>query len=200
MKSHVENGMSKPKVLALAGSTRSASFNRQLVSLAAAMAIDDGADVTLIDLCEFVMPLYDGDLEEKDGIPKNANRLYDFFRSHDALLLSSPEYNGSISGVLKNAIDWVSRPREGDAPLAAFTGKVAGVMSASPGGLGGLRGLVHVRAILGNLGMIVLPEQVAVGKAHEAFNDAGSLKDERTSGMLEAMVASVVSTTERLNA
>ena len=200
MNSQMENGMSKPKILAMAGSTRSASFNKKLVSLAAAMATEEGADVTLLDLHEFAMPLYDGDLEEKDGLPDNANRLYELFMSHDALLLSSPEYNGSISGVLKNAIDWVSRPREGDAPLAAFTGKVAGLMAASPGGLGGIRGLVHVRAILGNLGILVLPEQVAVAKAHVAFNDDGSLKDERTSGMLKAMLTSVVSTTESLKA
>ena len=169
--------MSKPRILALAGSTRSGSFNKKLVSHAAALVTEAGADVSLIDLRDFDMPLYDGDLEETAGLPANANRLYDLFRSHDALLLSSPEYNGSFSGVLKNAIDWVSRPREGDVALAAFTGKIAGLIAASPGGL---RGLVHVRAVLSNLGMLVLPDQVAVAKAHGAFNDDGSLMDEST--------------------
>ena len=191
--------MSKPRILALAGSTRSESFNKKLVSHASALATEAGADVSLIDLREFDMPLYDGDLEESTGLPENANRLYDLFKSHDALLLSSPEYNGSISAVLKNAIDWVSRPREGDVALAAFSGKIAGLMAASPGGLGGLRGLAHVRAVLSTLGMLVLPSQVAVAKVHEAFNDDGSLKDERTSGMLRELVGAVVRTTDRLN-
>lgn len=190
--------MPQTKVLAFAGSTRTESFNKRLVAAAAEMAEQHRAEVTRIDLRDFPLPLYDGDLEDADGIPEEAMKLYELLKSHHAILLASPEYNSSISAVLKNAIDWVSRPREGEAPLAAFSGKVAGLLSASPGQLGGLRGLVHVRAILGNIGVLVIPEQVAVGQAHEAFSPDGELKDEKLAARVESMVASLVSTTARL--
>jgi NAD(P)H-dependent FMN reductase len=169
----------KPKILAFAGSTRSDSFNKKLVKIAASGAKDAGADVTVIDLRDFTMPLYDGDLEQKEGLPSNARKLKDLMISHHGFLISSPEYNSSISGVLKNTIDWTSRPTEGEPPLACFQGKVAGLMSASPGALGGLRGLVHVRSILGNIGVLVTPHQVAISKAHEAFDADGALKDKK---------------------
>ena len=140
--------MAKPKILAFAGSTRTDSFNKKLVKIAATGAMEGGADVTVIDLRDFAMPLYDGDLEQQQGLPSTARNLKDLMLSHQGFLISAPEYNSSISGVLKNTIDWVSRPSEGEEPLACFKGKVAGIMSTSPGGLGGLRGLVHVRAIL----------------------------------------------------
>lgn len=171
--------MTKPRILAFAGSTRTDSFNKKLVKIAAAGARDAGADVTIIDLRDFTMPLYDGDLEQKEGLPSNALNLKDLMKSHNGFLISSPEYNSSISGVLKNTIDWASRQSEGEQPLACFQGKVAGIMSASPGALGGLRGLVHVRSILGNIGVLVTPYQVAVSKAHEAFGADGSLKDKK---------------------
>lgn len=190
--------MSQPRVLAFAGSTRTNSFNKQLVAVAAEMARQQGADVTELDLRDFPLPLYDGDLEDSDGAPENATNLYELLKSHDAILLSSPEYNSSISGVLKNAIDWVSRPRDGERPLAAFSGKIAGLLSASPGQLGGLRGLVHVRAIFGNIGVLVIPEQVAIGTAHEAFSADGALNDEKLSARVDGLVASLVSTTARL--
>jgi NAD(P)H-dependent FMN reductase len=175
-KNHI---LTKPKILAFAGSTRTDSFNKKLVKIAAAGARDAGADVTMIDLHDFAMPLYDGDLEQKEGLPSNALKLKDLMKSHHGFLVSSPEYNSSISGVLKNTIDWASRQSEGEQPLACFQGKVAGIMSASPGALGGLRGLVHVRSILGNIGVLVTPYQVAVAKAHEAFSTDGSLKDKK---------------------
>src|SRR5574340_1703531 len=126
--------------------------------------MENGVDVTVIDLRDFAMPLYDGDLEQKEGLPSNALKLKDLMKSHHGFLISSPEYNSSISGVLKNTIDWASRQSDGEAPLACFNGKVAGIMSASPGGLGGLRGLVHVRAILENISVLVIPEQIAIAK------------------------------------
>ena len=122
--------------------------------------------MTLIDLRDFAMPLYDGDLEEREGLPANARVLKDLMLSHQGFLISSPEYNSSISAVLKNAIDWASRPVTGEAPLACFTGKAAAIMSASPGALGGLRGLVHLRSILGNINVLVLLDQVAVMSAY----------------------------------
>ena len=171
--------MAKPKILAFAGSTRTDSFNKKLVKIASAGAIEGGADVTVIDLRDFAMPLYDGDLEQQQGLPSTARKLKDLMLSHQGFLISAPEYNSSISGVLKNTIDWVSRPSEGEEPLACFKGKVAGIMSASPGALGGLRGLVHVRAILENISVLVIPDQIAVSKAHEVFNTDGTLKDKK---------------------
>ncbi|WP_395743478.1 NADPH-dependent FMN reductase [Prosthecobacter sp.] len=173
--------MSTPKILAFAGSTRTGSYNKKLVHFAAEAARAAGAEVTLVDLRDYAMPLFDEDLEEAQGLPENAKKLKALFREHDALLISAPEYNSSITAVLKNTIDWVSRAETDDEPaLVAYKGKAAALISASPGALGGLRGLVHVRAILGNLGVMVLPEQVAVPKAHEAFDEQGTLKDERT--------------------
>jgi len=171
--------LAKPKILAFAGSTRTDSFNKKLVKIASAGAIEGGADVTVIDLRDFAMPLYDGDLEQQQGLPSTARKLKDLMLSHQGFLISAPEYNSSISGVLKNTIDWVSRPSEGEEPLACFKGKVAGIMSASPGALGGLRGLVHVRAILENISVLVIPDQIAVSKAHEVFNTDGTLKDKK---------------------
>lgn len=166
-----------PKILAFAGSTRTDAFNKKLVKIAAAGAEAAGARVTFIDLRDYAMPLYDEDLEQREGLPTSARQFKDVMLANDGLLIASPEYNSSLSAVLKNAIDWASRPAPGEAPLGCFDGKVASLMSASPGALGGLRGLVHLRSILGNIRVIVLPEQVAVGKAYEAFSPDGSLKD-----------------------
>jgi chromate reductase len=146
--------MTQSKILAFAGSTRTGSYNKKLVKLGVEAARKAGAEVTLIDLRDFPMPLYDGDLEERDGLPPNAVKLRKLFMEHQGLLLSCPEYNSSISGVLKNTIDWVSRPdpdKPDEKPLICFSGKIVALLSASPGALGGLRGLVTVRSILGNL-------------------------------------------------
>lgn len=183
--------MAKPKILAFAGSTRTDSFNKKLVKIAAAGAMEGGTDVTVIDLRDFVMPLYDGDLEQQQGLPSTAQKLKGLMLSHQGFLISAPEYNSSISGVLKNTIDWVSRPAAGEEPLACFKGKVAGIMSTSPGGLGGLRGLVHVRAILENIGVLVIPDQVAVGKAHEVFNADGTLKDKKQEDQVKRIGSNV---------
>src|SRR5208283_1217475 len=155
-----------PKILAFAGSTRKESFNKKLVRIAADTARNAGAQVTLLDLRDIPMPLYDGDLEAEQGIPENGKKFKALLLAHDGLLIAAPEYNSGISGVLKNAIDWASRPVAGEPPLACFAGKVATLMSASPGALGGLRGLVVVRSLLSNMGTIVLPTQVAVPQAH----------------------------------
>lgn len=178
---------SRPAILAFAGSTRMGSFNKQLVKIAAEGARKAGAEVTMLDLRDLPMPLYDGDLEEREGLPAPARKFKELLLVHHGLLISAAEYNSSISGVLKNAIDWASRSAPGEPPLACFTGKVAALMSASPGALGGLRGLVHVRAILGNIGVLVLPEQVAVPRAHEAFQPEGVLKDAKQQASVERL-------------
>ena len=189
-----------PKILAFAGSTRIGSYNKQLVKVAAAGARIAGAEVTFLDLRDLPMPLYDGDLEAAEGIPQNAQTLKKLLIEHQGLLIASPEYNSSISAVLKNAIDWASRPAEGEASLACFVGKVATIMSASPGALGGLRGLVHVRSILGNIKVIVLPDQIAVSKAHEAFNPDGSMKDEKQQAAIEQLGANLANILSKLSA
>jgi len=187
-----------PKILAFAGSTREGSFNKKLVRLAAEGARDAGAQVTLIDLRDHPLPLYDGDLEAAEGLPENATRLKRLFKEHDGLLISAPEYNGSLSGVLKNTIDWVSRPAEGEGRLAGFAGKVAGLLSASPGALGGLRGLNHLRQILSGIGVLVLPEQQAVARAGEAFDEQGRLKDATLAGTVTAIGARLSEVAEKL--
>ena len=180
--------MSAPRILAFAGSTRQASYNKKLVSCAAAAAREAGAEVTLIDLRDFPMPLYDGDLEDSSGLPENAKKLKALMREHDGFLISSPEYNSAFSAVLKNTIDWTSRTETDDEPsLVAYRGKAAALMSASPGALGGLRGLVFLRAVLGNIGVIVLPDQVAVSTAHEAFDEQGQIKDEHRRKQVTAL-------------
>lgn len=186
------------RVLAFAGSLRTDSWNKKLVRIAADGARAAGAEVTLIDLRDYPLPLFDEDLEKKDGLPPAGRKLKDLFLSHQALLLACPEYNSSITGVLKNAIDWVSRPVTGEASLACFTGKVAGLLSASPGALGGLRGLVHVRAILGNIGVLVLPDQVAVMKANEAFAADGKLKDAAQQAAVLKLGGAVAKTAAKL--
>jgi chromate reductase len=184
--------MSQPKILAFAGSTRAASFNKQLAHLAEDAARGAGAEVTFVDLRDLALPLFDQDLEDSAGLPANAKKLKSLLREHDGFLIASPEYNSSISAVLKNAIDWASRTEVDDEPpLAAFRGKVAALFSASPGALGGLRGLIHLRSILGNIGVVVLPDQVAIPTAYEAF-DAGHLKDERKAAQVAKLARDLV--------
>jgi len=183
------------KILALAGSLRAESFNKKLVRIAVKGAEKAGAAVTLVDLRDLPLPIYDGDLEAASGIPENGKKLKRLFIDHAGLMIASPEYNSSVTALLKNTIDWVSRPEPNEAPLAAFTGKVAAIMSASPGALGGLRGLVHLRAILGNIGTLVLPRQLAISRANDAFAADGTLKDPQQQAgidMLAAELARVV--------
>jgi NAD(P)H-dependent FMN reductase len=166
------------RILAFAGSLRRESFNKKLAAVAVTGARKAGAEVTLINLTEFPLPVFDEDLETERGMPEPGARLKKLFMEHDGLLIAAPEYNSSITAVLKNTIDWVSRQGPGEpAPAMAFRGKAAVLMSASPGPLGGLRGLVHCRSILENIGVIVLPDQVAVGRAYQAFQPDGSLAD-----------------------
>lgn len=190
--------MSAPQLLAFAGSTRRESFNKRLLPILRRGAERAGAQVTTVDLRDYPMPLYDGDLEAEQGVPAPALELRGLLKSSSGLLLACPEYNSSISGVLKNTIDWVSRPVEGEDGLASLRGKVVGLVSASPGALGGLRGLVHVRAILGNLGCLVVPQQVAVGGAGKAFDESGELRDQALAARVEGVAEAVADLTARL--
>jgi chromate reductase, NAD(P)H dehydrogenase (quinone) len=187
------------KILVFAGSLRKDSFNKKLARVAAQNAKEAGADVTLIDLKDYPLPVYDGDIESSQGLPDNAKKLKKIFLENQALFISSPEYNSSISGTLKNVFDWVSRSEtKEEGSLACYKRKVAALLSASPGALGGLRGLVTVRSILGNIGVLVLPAQVAVSKADEAFADDGSLKDARQAAAVKNLAAELVMVTSKL--
>ncbi len=186
------------KIAVFAGSARKDSWNKKLAILAAQQLGNLGAHVTLIDLADYPMPIYDGDAESSDGIPAKAHDLRDLLAEHDGLLIACPEYNGSITPLLKNTIDWLSRPAEGVPMMAAFRGKVAGLVSASPGALGGLRGLVHVRAILSGIGVLVVPQDASIASAHNAFNQDGTLLDEQHAKRLTATLESLLHTTDRI--
>ncbi|HZP92263.1 MAG TPA: NAD(P)H-dependent oxidoreductase [Burkholderiales bacterium] len=190
--------MNSPKILAFAGSLRSGSFNKKLVAVAAAAASAAGAEVTAIDLRDLPMPLYDGDIERSHGLPPNAKTFKRLLLEHHGVLISTPEYNSQYPAALKNAIDWASRQEAGEAPLAAFKGKVAGVMSASPGRLAGLRGQTLVRQLLLYLGMAVVPIQVGIPHANDAFDETGRLKDAKQQASIEALGAEVVRYVGRL--
>ncbi|HWA63264.1 MAG TPA: NAD(P)H-dependent oxidoreductase [Caulobacteraceae bacterium] len=190
------------RLLAFAGSTRAGSHNQALVDLAAAEARAQGAEVTSAKLKDFALPLYDADLE-REAFPAAALELKALFVSHHGFLIASPEYNGSISGVLKNAIDWVSRPTAGDPPggLPAFRGKVAGIMATSISPFGGVRSLAHLRQILSTIQTIVATEQVMVPLAHSAFDEAtGALKEALPAQLLSMMTARVIDLARRLSA
>ncbi|TDF39751.1 NADPH-dependent oxidoreductase [Alteromonadaceae bacterium M269] len=186
------------KILAFAGSTRKDSFNKKLVKVAAMGAQEAGAEVTYIDLADFPMPLFDEDLEAEKGMPEHAQRFKNLMLESDGFLISSPEYNGAYSAVLKNAIDWASRGAEGEPILAAFRGKTASLMATSPGAIGGLRGLGALSTLLSGVGVLILPNQKAVGKAHEKFNEDGTMTSEKMQANVMKMGADLVATIEKL--
>lgn len=187
-----------PKILAFAGSARKDSYNKKLARIIAAAARGAGAEVTLIELEDYPLPLMDEDFEAEHGLPTNARKLKDLMLSHQGFLIASPEYNSSITPLLKNTIDWASRPVAGEPPLACFAGKWAVVVSASPGALGGLRGLVHVRSILGNIGTHVLAGSISIPQASGAFAEDGSIKDAARQATVEKLAVELVTIMRKL--
>jgi len=171
------------KLLAVAGSVRKASLNKMLLALASDVARRKGAEVKVVDLADFEMPLYSGDIEEKQGIPEAANKLKELFNSVDGIIISAPEYNFSVSGVLKNAVDWTSRIKP-----QPFKQKHILLMSASPSMVGGNRGLWSLRIPLESLGAFVYPEMFSLAVAHEAFDIKGGLKDANLSSILKSNI------------
>lgn len=159
------------KILAFTGSTRTDSYNKKLVNEAVEVARQMGATVTVIDLKDYPMPFYDADIEMKQGMPKNAKRFRELMISSDGIIIASPEYNSSISAVLKNALDWASRSEDGGPSREAFKGKTFAIMSASPGKGGGGRGLVHLCNIIEGVGGTVVPKQVTIPNAHQYFSE-----------------------------
>jgi len=187
--------MADVRVLVISGSSRQGSFNQQLAAAAAGLAVQAGASVTTVDLRLLGLPIYDEDLQPK-GAPEGASRLVRLFSEHDALLLATPEYNGFPTPLLINALDWASVvPAAGAHPSgpAALAGTVAGLLSASPGAFGGLRSLLATRQFLQmNLGMLVVPEQLGLVHAGEAFDATGALKDAASQAGVARVVSAVL--------
>lgn len=187
------------RILAFAGSTRAGSFNKKLAAAAAKGAENAGAEVTLIDLRDYPMPLYDGDLEAAEGLPEKARALREIFLAHNGLIIASPEYNGSFSAVLKNTIDWLSRKQGDEVPLACFKGKVALLLATSPGALGGLRSLRHLQQLLMGIQVNVLPEQKAIPNAPAVFNEHG-IADDKIRAEVERLAARLAEMTAKIHA
>jgi NAD(P)H-dependent FMN reductase len=191
-----------PKILAFAGSARRDSLNKKLARVAAEAARKAGAEVTFVDLDDYPIPLYHGDLEAESGMPEGALRLRELFLAHDALLIVSPENNSSVTALLKNTLDWLSRDigdhKGKNSGLAPYAGKTALLLAASPGAFGGVRGLPHLRQILATLGVTVLGTQVALPRAHEAFDEQGALKEPRVSASVAAAAAQLVEASRKL--
>lgn len=184
------------RLLALSGSARQGSFNRQLVELAASKARAMGAEVTWLDLRSLALPVYDEDLVQAQGLPEGALRLRDIVAAHDGLLLSSPEYNALPTPLFINAFDWLSVVKaSGDQPsgAGATSGKPVGLMAASPGALGGIRALPIVRTYLStNFAMVVVPEQLALPLADQQLQDPSRLAKPELEAALDRLVAAVV--------
>jgi NAD(P)H-dependent FMN reductase len=181
---------SSVRLLFFSGSARTGSFNKKLAHLGAAIAEANGIASTFLDLADYPMPIYNGDLEAADGQPENAKKLKAVMEVHSGIFIASPEYNASITPLLKNAIDWVSHVRtEGDLPAQVFKTRVFALGSASPGGMGGLRSLTTVRQVLElGLGALVLPDQFAVPRAKDAFGEDGHLKNKDQQETFKAVI------------
>jgi chromate reductase, NAD(P)H dehydrogenase (quinone) len=182
----------KPKILAFAGSLREGSFNKKVLRAAIEGARAAGADVTEIDLRDYPMPIYNQDEHQSKGFDENALRFQRLLSEHDGLLIASPEYNGSLPGGLKNAIDWASRKSDEFGQIEVFKGKVAAIMTASPGAFGGIRCLAHLRGVLSILLVNVLPSEIAVTFVGGKFEgESATMTDEKTRLLLEDLGASL---------
>ena len=183
------------KIAMISGSLRKGSFNTMLLkAVGETMSALEQVELDHISLSELDLPMFNEDLEAI-SFPESALDLKRRLIAADGVLISSPEYNGSFSGALKNAIDWASRPRPDEESLACFKGKVCALLAASPGAIGGLRGIRHVRQVLTQLQMHVIPQEFALGKAHEAFDDNGQLREEFARNMANNVGQSLVKIT-----
>jgi chromate reductase, NAD(P)H dehydrogenase (quinone) len=178
------------RLLFLAGSSREGSVNKKLAQYGAKRAAERGHPSTFADLGDYPMPLYDGDLEGRDGVPENAAKLRALMQAHQGVFIACPEYNASITPLLKNTLDWISRVKdETGATGQVYRSRVFALGAASPGGLGGMRGLIHMRTVMElGLGCLVLPEQMMVAHAFGAFETDGSLKDKTLSTNFDQLI------------
>jgi NAD(P)H-dependent FMN reductase len=182
-----------PRILAFSGSARRESLNKKLLAVVVDATRAAGGEVTLVDLTDLPMPLYNGDLEDAEGMPPNAQKMIDLITQHQGLLIASPEYNSQMTPLLKNTIDWCTRGDEN--PL---TGKIAAIVSASPGMFGGVRSMTLARQLLTHLGCHIVPVQCILPHADKAFDEKGALKEERNRKAAQAVAAALVSVTSKL--
>ncbi len=181
------------KILTFSGSTRIGSLNTRLAQAAAFQLAEAGAEVTQISLADFPLPIFNGDLNNDEDRPGNVLKLARMFQNHDAAFIACPEYNSSITPLLKNTLDWVSvTKQDGNVKLNPYGGLVVGLGAASPGALGGIRGLYHVRSVLMNVGAQIVTEQCGVSNASAAFDEGGKLTDERQIGYLKNTCRSIM--------
>ncbi len=176
-----------PRLMAMAGSMREASVNRRLLKAAARMAEREGAEVETVDLRDLDLPPYDGDAEAAGGLPPGAERLKAAISAADGLLLVTPEYNHSIPGTFKNALDWASRGGG-----RVYEGKAVALMGASPGAYGAVRAILHLRQVLAAVGAWTVPGMVALPRAADAVDEQGDLKDAQIGGQMEALVKKLI--------
>jgi chromate reductase len=183
------------KLLVFAGSTRQNSFNRRLAKVTAAMATASGAEVTHLELGDYDVPMYNADLEAR-GTPPDVMKLKQTLYEHPAWIICTPEYNASYPALLKNTLDWVSSPVKGDPvwsdDFRSSRGKVVGVLSASPGALGGLRSQSHLAPLLLNLHCWIAPKNFALGRAGDAFDAQGELVNDGAKKNVQAVIDQVM--------
>jgi NAD(P)H-dependent FMN reductase len=192
--------MPVPKILVIPGSLRGKSFNGRLAALATKELMLADADVTRISLLDYPLPIYDADLAEKSGPPDNAVKLKRLMGMHQGVFIASPEYNASITPLIKNTIDWISVVRDpGEAQLAVYQNRVFAIGGASPRRSGAMQSLLALRQVLAvGCGALVIAEQVSVPNAEQAFDEMDELRDERAAGQLKIVVRKLIETARLL--
>lgn len=186
------------RVLAFAGSSRADSLNKKLAIEAAHIASEMDADVTFIDLKDYPIPLYDADLEAVEGMPENAKFIRSLMINSQVILIASPDYNSSLTALLKNVLDWASRSEENGSSREAYKGKIFGIMSAGSGSRGGARGLIHLRTIIEHIGGTVISQQVVVPYAHLVFDEEGNMTDPQLYAELQNLIQSAITATQTI--
>jgi NAD(P)H-dependent FMN reductase len=178
------------RLLCFAGSTRAGSYNKKLARLAQRIASANGVEAVFVDLADYPMPLYNGDLEAEEGPPQKAKEFKALLGEYQGVFISSPEYNSSVTPLLKNTLDWVTRVRaKGESGLEIYRSRVFAISGASPGYYGAMRSLLHLRQILEvGIGAHVIPQQLALPRANDAFEEDGSLKDRGQQDMLKSVI------------
>lgn len=179
--------MNPPKILAFSGSPSRRSLNSRFVRVAMAGAEAAGASVTYVELADFELPIFSVDLEDRIGMHENARAFKKLMMEHGGFLIASPEYNGSVTGALKNLIDWVSRGSDGNSGHAAFHNKYGAFLSASPGAFGGVRSIDHARYLFGRLGVTVIPQMFPLGNATKVIDEDGNVEDDKIRDSAEAI-------------
>ena len=191
--------MSALKILVIPGSLRTGSLNAKLAAVAAHALAREGADVTRISLGDFPLPIYDGDLQAKSGVPKHAVNLKRMMSAHHGVLIVTPEYNSSVPALVKNTIDWVSRVQDPHETRGqVFRDRVFAIAAASGNRLGGARALAALRLILSACHAQVIPNQLALAFAEDAYDEMDHLKNVADSDALKALVRQLIDVSQRM--